>query len=129
MNNIEWKQFLRIGLVYNGYFEIKIISRKWYNLAQRAIVNISIIQYINVREYRRGNQKWTIQRNWQHRYARRRESKHNTTQFVTQVTQEKNRISVCQRPHLDLDLLSCAGYWPQHRLRRYHSQVICKGKE
>jgi hypothetical protein len=22
---------------------------------------------INVREYRRGNQKWTIQRNWQHR--------------------------------------------------------------
>jgi hypothetical protein len=21
---------------------------------------------INVREYRRGNQKWTIQRNWQH---------------------------------------------------------------
>jgi hypothetical protein len=25
------------------------------------------MQYINVREYRRGNQKWTIQRNWQHR--------------------------------------------------------------
>ena len=23
--------------------------------------------YINVREYRRGNRKWTIQRNWQHR--------------------------------------------------------------
>jgi hypothetical protein len=22
---------------------------------------------INVREYRRGNRKWTIQRNWQHR--------------------------------------------------------------
>jgi hypothetical protein len=22
---------------------------------------------INVREYRRGNQNWTIQRNWQHR--------------------------------------------------------------
>ena len=22
---------------------------------------------IHVREYRRGNQKWTIQRNWQHR--------------------------------------------------------------
>jgi hypothetical protein len=24
---------------------------------------------INVREYRRGNQKWTIQRNWQHEGA------------------------------------------------------------
>ena len=23
--------------------------------------------YINVREYRRGYQEWTIQRNWQHR--------------------------------------------------------------
>jgi hypothetical protein len=44
------------------------------------------------------------------RYTRRRKTKHNTTQFVTQVTQEKKRISVCQRPHLDLDLLSCAGY-------------------
>jgi hypothetical protein len=25
------------------------------------------MQYINVRESLRGNQKWTIQRNWQHR--------------------------------------------------------------
>ena len=25
-----------------------------------------LIMYINVREYRRGNQKWKIQRNWQH---------------------------------------------------------------
>ena len=23
-------------------------------------------RYINIKEYRRGNQKWTIQRNWQH---------------------------------------------------------------
>ena len=28
--------------------------------------NKRIILYINVREYRSGNQKWTIQRNWQH---------------------------------------------------------------
>ena len=25
-----------------------------------------LIMYINLREYRRGNQKWKIQRNWQH---------------------------------------------------------------
>jgi len=28
---------------------------------------ILIIRRINLREYWRGNQKWTIQRNWQHR--------------------------------------------------------------
>jgi hypothetical protein len=32
---------------------------------------------INLRKYREGNQKWTIQRNWQHsvRYRRRRKTK------------------------------------------------------
>jgi len=36
--------------------------------------------YINVREYRRGNQKWTTQRNCQHRYTRQTKTKqkHNT---------------------------------------------------
>ena len=32
---------------------------------------------INVREYRRGNEKWTIQRNWQHRVHKMTESKQN----------------------------------------------------
>jgi len=40
-------------------------------------------QQINVREYRRGNQKWTIQRNWQHRAHKTEKNKtktqHNTT--------------------------------------------------
>ena len=35
----------------------------------------------NVREYRRGNQKWTIQRNWQHRVHNTKIHK-NTTQYV-----------------------------------------------
>ena len=34
-----------------------------------------ILLWINVREYRRGNQKRAIQRNWQHRYTRRRKTK------------------------------------------------------
>jgi len=25
-----------------------------------------LLLYINIREHRRGNQKWTVQRNWQH---------------------------------------------------------------
>ena len=32
-------------------------------------------QYINTREYRRGNQKWTIQRNWQHRVHKTKTNK------------------------------------------------------
>jgi hypothetical protein len=35
---------------------------------------------INVRDYRRGNQKFTIQRNWKHRAHN---MKKNTTQYVT----------------------------------------------
>jgi len=45
---------------------------------------------INVREYRRGNQQWTIHRNWQHiGYTRRRKTKENTTQYVLNTTIRK----------------------------------------
>jgi hypothetical protein len=37
---------------------------------------------INVREYRRGNKKWTIQRKWQHRVQKRKTNNKNTTQYV-----------------------------------------------
>jgi hypothetical protein len=35
---------------------------------------------IDVREYRRSNQRWTIQRNWQHRAQKTKQNKqkHNT---------------------------------------------------
>jgi hypothetical protein len=33
---------------------------------------------INVREYRRGNQKWTIQRNWQHMTDKTQKNKAKT---------------------------------------------------
>ena len=38
---------------------------------------------INIREYRRDNQKWTVQRNWQHnnRVHEEKQSK-NTTQYT-----------------------------------------------
>jgi len=52
---------------------------------------------INVREHRRGNQKWTIQNKWQHMVYKTRDedkqSKHtaqyvldNTTRNLTQIT-------------------------------------------
>jgi len=34
--------------------------------------------YINAREYRRGNQNWTIQRNWQHRVHKTKTTKAKT---------------------------------------------------
>ena len=34
--------------------------------------------YINVRDYRKGNQKWAIQRNWQHRVHNMEKNKTNT---------------------------------------------------
>jgi hypothetical protein len=44
---------------------------------------IYLLEYkkINVREHRRGNQKWGIQRNWQHRVHKTKTNKtkkHNT---------------------------------------------------
>jgi hypothetical protein len=37
-----------------------------------------LIMYINLREYRRGNQKWKIQRNWQHSVHNMKKNKAKT---------------------------------------------------
>ena len=47
------------------------------------------IDSINLREDRRGNQKWTIQKNWQHR-VRKNQSK-NTTQYALDTTMRKQK--------------------------------------
>ena len=65
---------------------------KWINLAHihfpemLRTLNKKWREYINVREYRRGNQKWTIQRNWQHRVHN---TKKNTTQYALDTTMHK----------------------------------------
>ena len=72
-----------IGTVGNGghNFEQAYICGgvKWIN----AIKNTSAIE-INVRKYRKDNQKWTIQRNWHHRAPRKAKKikRKNTTQYV-----------------------------------------------
>ena len=45
----------------------------------------NFITQTNVREYRRDNQKWRIQRNWQHR-RRKKTHKHNTICVVHHYT-------------------------------------------
>ena len=52
------------------------------NGQSRETGNIGYTGQINVREYRRGNQKWTIQRNWQHRVHKiQDEDKQNKTKL------------------------------------------------
>ena len=46
---------------------------------------LTAICEINVREYRRGNQKWTIQRNWQHEEKQNK----NKAQYVLDTTMHK----------------------------------------
>jgi hypothetical protein len=67
------------------YHEINIIQtsgQKW--LCQ---VNCSICYiWINVREYRRGYKKWTIQRNWQHSLHKTKKNKAKTHHYVSTNT-------------------------------------------
>jgi len=48
---------------------------------------------INVREYQRDNQKWTIQRNWQHRVHKRKKNKTKTqhTMCLTPLYANKHK--------------------------------------
>jgi len=52
----------------------------------------NVVDYINVREYRRSNQKWTIQRNWQHRGTQEEEKQNKKiTQYVLDIPLYANK--------------------------------------
>ena len=44
---------------------------------------------MNVKEYRRGNQKWTIQRNWQHKVHKTKKNKTKTQHNILDTTMYK----------------------------------------
>jgi len=51
---------------------------------------VPFIVFINVREYRRGNQKWNIYRHWQHKVNKHEEKQSkNTTLYVLDTTIRK----------------------------------------
>jgi hypothetical protein len=52
----------------------------WYRDTQ--YTTLQYLYYIKVREYRRGNQEWTIQRHWQDQD----EPNKNTTQYMFDTT-------------------------------------------
>jgi hypothetical protein len=63
---------------------------------------------INVREYRRGNQKKEIQRNWQHRLHKTKTNNINKTCALLQTTggKDKPNIVLCgnRKEHHDTEL-------------------------
>ena len=88
---------------------------KWFNIEQRVIypifkkTNFKLLKWkiinvrsseINIREYRRSNQKRTIQRNWQHvAHIRRRKTKqkHNTICIGHHYERKINTNNVCMK--------------------------------
>jgi predicted HAD superfamily hydrolase len=79
--------------VFALFIHFKIIAADWYffkidslvisNLLKRKkSVTCTYLYAINVREYGRGNQKWTIQRNWQHRAHKTKINKAKTQQNI-----------------------------------------------
>ena len=100
--------------VYNGFWNATSIINSQYviykcdnlskntrnvfaiilNTKMHCLVNsiqcVSFIVFINVREYRRGNRKWTIYRHWQHRVNNHEEKQSkNTILYVLDTTIRK----------------------------------------
>ena len=60
--------------------------RNCYNVIVNNHSLLQSLMYVNCREYRRGNQKWTIQRNWQDRVHN---AKKTATHYVLDTTMRK----------------------------------------
>ena len=70
------------------FFIFTEFYRRWYKgrFAFKYKKKLLIILWINVREYRRDNQKWITQRNWHHRV-------HKTT-----INKQNNNNTICVTP-------------------------------
>jgi hypothetical protein len=64
------------------------------SIDEMPVIEMSILyMLVNVRKYRRGNQKWTIQRNWQHRV-------HNTKKSKTKTQRTMRWTPLCANKHI-----------------------------
>jgi len=85
------KYYDSLNFVITEFYCSTIIIIWWYGVWGHTVILISALKinkslitscnrckYINVREYRRGNQKRTIQRNWQHRVHKTKKNKTKT---------------------------------------------------
>jgi len=67
------KMCVKYALDCQFYYHISVF-RHFEARIQKQGLNLKI----NIREYRRGNQKWIIQRNWQHRAHKMKKNKTKT---------------------------------------------------
>ena len=67
----------KISISHKCQLSLVQIKRITANIHVR-LLNYNLYSDINVREYRRGNQKWTIKRNWQHWVHKTKKNKTNT---------------------------------------------------
>ena len=75
-----------------NYQSCIVAGRKASLIQVSYIRNIKLVliwQYVNVRENRRGNQEWTIQRNWQHWVHKTQEVDNQTKNNKTQHREKK----------------------------------------
>jgi hypothetical protein len=79
---------------------------------------------INVREYRRGNQKWTIQRNWQHRVHKTGITSYNDDECVI-ISSLLKRI-LFSFWYLHLFVLRCSVYIQSSDDAIFHWNVCTK---
>ena len=74
-------RFFVLKLAYVGFF-LGLFHLFVCTAVDLVYYRISSLFYINGREYRRGNHKWIIQRNWQHSVHKTKKNKtksqHNT---------------------------------------------------
>ena len=82
--------------------KIDVITYK-YVINQNKSQDINIeeihIYFINVRENRRGNQQWTIQRNWQHWvHQTQRKTQHNIYVLDTTIHRDSNNVNKTSSP-------------------------------
>ena len=64
------------------------------SIDEMPVIEMSILyMLVNVRKYRRGNQKWTIQRNWQHRV-------HHTKKNKTKTQHNMRWTPLCANKHI-----------------------------
>ena len=57
-----------------------------YRVLCNNAVRTVICEGWHFREYRKGNQKWTVQKNWQHMVHKKNKTKTVTTQYLLNTT-------------------------------------------
>ena len=79
------------------------------------------MQKINVREYRRGNHNWTIQRNWLQGTQDEEKQNKNTTQYCWTPPHPKSYASLFKKPKVAYCLLIMYPFKVIPETRRAHS--------